>query len=61
MTFPPQAVEADSLRAADIPLVSAPGTWDEVDACAAHEALLRFGPAEVLERAERLGDLFALR
>jgi bifunctional non-homologous end joining protein LigD len=49
-----------SLRAADIPLVSAPVTWDEVESCARGDARLTFDPALVLERVERLGDLFTL-
>jgi bifunctional non-homologous end joining protein LigD len=50
-----------SLRARPRPTVSAPVTWDEVDACAAGSDpdALRFEAADVLERAERLGDLFA--
>jgi bifunctional non-homologous end joining protein LigD len=50
-----------SLRARPFPTVSAPVTWDEVDACATKGAEddLRFEASAVLERAERLGDLFA--
>jgi bifunctional non-homologous end joining protein LigD len=44
-----------SLRANVLPLVSAPVSWDEVSA--GGESLW-FGPAEALERIERLGDLF---
>lgn len=44
-----------SLRANVLPLVSAPVSWEEV---AAGGESLRFGPAEALERVERLGDLF---
>jgi bifunctional non-homologous end joining protein LigD len=44
-----------SLRANVVPLVSAPVSWEEVET--GGEAL-RFGPAEALERIERLGDLF---
>jgi bifunctional non-homologous end joining protein LigD len=47
-----------SLRAADIPLVSAPVTWGEVERCARGEQRLMFAPASVLERMDRLGDLF---
>lgn len=47
-----------SLRARPEPTVSTPVTWDEVEACAAGEALLRFDAGEVLDRVERLGDLF---
>jgi bifunctional non-homologous end joining protein LigD len=43
-----------SLRAADEPSVSAPVTWDEVEAVQAPPA---FAPAEVLARVERDGDL----
>jgi bifunctional non-homologous end joining protein LigD len=45
-----------SLRAAAVPLVSAPVSWEEVER--AGESLW-FGPTEALERIERLGDLFA--
>jgi bifunctional non-homologous end joining protein LigD len=45
-----------SLRANVVPLVSAPVSWEEV--ARGSEGLL-FGPAEALERIERLGDLFA--
>ena len=48
-----------SLRATRRPTVSTPLAWDEVAAAAAHPRGLVFGPAEVLERVERLGDLFA--
>jgi bifunctional non-homologous end joining protein LigD len=50
-----------SLRGTADPSVSAPVTWDEVRDCERHgdPARLRFGPAEVLDRVERLGDLFA--
>ena len=41
-----------SLRASDVPLVSAPVSWEEVQA----GAELWFGPGEVLARIERLGD-----
>jgi bifunctional non-homologous end joining protein LigD len=44
-----------SLRAADVPLVSAPVLWSELEA----GEQLWFGPGEVLERVERMGDLFA--
>jgi bifunctional non-homologous end joining protein LigD len=54
-------VNVYSLRAKDRPTVSTPVTWDEVRAC--HEAgdpdLLVFDAAQVLERAETEGDLFA--
>ena len=45
-----------SLRANAVPLVSMPLAWEEVEQS---EARLHFGPAEALERIERLGDLFA--
>ncbi|MGH3344522.1 MAG: non-homologous end-joining DNA ligase [Carbonactinosporaceae bacterium] len=47
-----------SLRARAEATVSAPVTWDEVGAC--RDAVqLRFPAAQVLERVERYGDLFA--
>ncbi|MBD0328751.1 MAG: ATP-dependent DNA ligase [Thermoleophilia bacterium] len=48
-------VAAYSLRAGPTPTVSTPVTWDEVEGGAS----LVFGPAEVLARVERVGDLFA--
>jgi bifunctional non-homologous end joining protein LigD len=50
-----------SLRANARPTVSTPVSWDEVaDACDAREAeRLVFETADVLERVERLGDLYA--
>ncbi len=50
-----------SLRARSRPTVSTPVTWDEVDRCAASgdPALLTFEAPAVLDRVERLGDLFA--
>ena len=49
-----------SLRAGRQPTASAPLTWDEVMAFATGEEPARqFGPAEVLQRAERHGDLLA--
>jgi bifunctional non-homologous end joining protein LigD len=47
-----------SLRARPEPTVSTPVTWDEVAACAAGETPLRFQWRDVLDRVERLGDLF---
>jgi bifunctional non-homologous end joining protein LigD len=47
-----------SLRAKSYPTVSAPVTWDEVAVCA-DGGELSFTAREVLERVERLGDLFA--
>jgi bifunctional non-homologous end joining protein LigD len=50
-----------SLRAASVPLVAAPLRWDEVArvAASADERPLRLGPAEVLSRLRRDGDLLA--
>ena len=47
-----------SLRARPRPTVSTPVTWDEVEA-AADGAPLSFEAADVLERVESMGDLFA--
>jgi bifunctional non-homologous end joining protein LigD len=48
-----------SLRARPEPTVSAPVTWEEVDACARKRdpVLLRFEAPEVLDRVGRHGDL----
>jgi bifunctional non-homologous end joining protein LigD len=51
-------VAAYSLRARPTPTVSTPVSWDEVEAGAAGEPL-SFEAAEVLDRIEDLGDLFA--
>jgi bifunctional non-homologous end joining protein LigD len=50
-----------SLRAGSLPLASTPLSWDEVERAAAtgDAASLRFGPADVLARVARRGDLFA--
>jgi bifunctional non-homologous end joining protein LigD len=48
-----------SLRARHDPTVSTPVTWDEVERCAADGVELRFEAADVLERVEERGDLFA--
>ena len=50
-----------SLRATDRPQVSTPLDWAEVESVAggADPASLVFSPAEVLERVERVGDLFS--
>ncbi len=50
-----------SLRAVTTPVVSTPLTWDEVAAGASGKsrAVRPFGPTEVLERVDRLGDLLA--
>lgn len=47
-----------SLRARPHPTVSTPVTWDEIDTAASGESL-SFEAPEVLDRVERLGDLFA--
>ena len=47
-----------SLRAREHPTVSTPVTWDEVSACRT-VADLTFTAPEVLDRADKLGDLFA--
>jgi bifunctional non-homologous end joining protein LigD len=47
-----------SLRAREQPWVSTPLTWDEVEACK-KPADLQFRSAQVLERVEGHGDLFA--
>lgn len=50
-----------SLRAMDRPAVATPVTWEEIEAAlaAGDERLLSFGPADVLDRLERLGDPLA--
>ncbi len=48
-----------SLRARVRPWVSTPVTWDEVEACADGRTELRFEAADVLDRVDTLGDLFA--
>ncbi|HET8931697.1 MAG TPA: non-homologous end-joining DNA ligase [Acidimicrobiales bacterium] len=45
-----------SLRGRDEPWVSTPLTWDEVEACREPDDVL-FGPEEVAERLDTLGDL----
>jgi bifunctional non-homologous end joining protein LigD len=49
-----------SLRAADVPSVSTPIGWDEVEAAAARagDESLSFGPREVVERVRADGDPF---
>jgi bifunctional non-homologous end joining protein LigD len=47
-----------SLRARPRPTVSTPVSWDEVEAAAGGQPL-SFEASEVLERVDRLGDLFA--
>jgi bifunctional non-homologous end joining protein LigD len=51
-------VSVYSLRAKSRPTVSTPVTWDEVEACTSPEDLV-FTSDEVLERVEKMGDLFA--
>ena len=48
-----------SLRARERPWVSAPVTWDEVEAGAAGHTDLRFEAEDVLKRIDDQGDLFA--
>jgi bifunctional non-homologous end joining protein LigD len=50
-----------SMRATERPMVSAPLTWDEVEAVATKKdaALGMFDVTQVLERIESMGDLFA--
>ena len=50
-----------SLRALESPSVSAPVSWDEVEAAAGADAPvgLSFGPTDVFRRLEEQGDLFA--
>ena len=49
-----------SLRAKDQPTVSTPVSWQEVEQCLRQEKpeLLVFTSAQVLERVEKIGDLF---
>jgi bifunctional non-homologous end joining protein LigD len=51
-------IAAYSLRGRDLPTVSTPVTWAEVDACTSVSDLT-FTAADVLERAERETDLLA--
>jgi bifunctional non-homologous end joining protein LigD len=56
-----QLVAPYSIRATPVPRVSTPLGWGEVEQAVAtnRPGALRFGPAEVLARLERVGDLFA--
>ena len=55
-----QTIAPYSLRAMRRPAVSAPISWPEVDALAASGGPARgIGPAEMLERVNSVGDLFA--
>ncbi len=47
-----------SLRGRDVPTVSTPISWDEVSDCADGE-YLSFEAADVIERIDALGDIFA--
>lgn len=48
-----------SMRARSAPTVSTPVTWDEVDRAAHGTVALSFTIHDVIERVERLGDLFS--
>jgi bifunctional non-homologous end joining protein LigD len=50
-----------SVRARELPTVSTPVTWDEVEGCRAQRSaeLLSFDTAQVLGRVDEQGDLFA--
>jgi bifunctional non-homologous end joining protein LigD len=54
-------VNVYSLRAKDYPTVSTPVTWEEVDAVAHSKKAtsLSFESKEVLQRVDKMGDLFA--
>jgi bifunctional non-homologous end joining protein LigD len=56
-----QTVAPYSLRGLPLPTVATPVTWDEVERAAEADdsSVLTFMPDDVLERVERLGDLFA--
>jgi bifunctional non-homologous end joining protein LigD len=50
-----------SLRAKELPSVSTPITWDELETALKKRSakMLAFGPEDVLKRVEKHGDLFA--
>lgn len=48
-----------SLRGQDVPTVSTPITWKEVERAAKKKSVLNFRSDEVLKRVEKMGDLFA--
>ncbi len=50
-------IAAYSLRGLDPPTVSTPLTWEEVEGCRKASDLV-FGPSDVLDRLDDLGDLF---
>jgi bifunctional non-homologous end joining protein LigD len=54
-------IAAYSLRAREAPTASTPVTWEEVAKCEKRgdPDLLRFEATDVLDRVERMGDLFA--
>jgi bifunctional non-homologous end joining protein LigD len=54
-------IAAYSLRAREAPTASTPVTWEEVEKCEkrANPDLLRFEATDVLDRVNRMGDLFA--
>ena len=56
-----QTVAPYSLRGLPVPTVATPVTWEEVERAADADdpGSLTFLPGDVLERVERLGDLFA--
>lgn len=64
-TFSKTTVCAYSLRGTDVPQVSAPLTWDEVEAASGAVSapetarMLTFGPADVLARCDLGGDAFS--
>lgn len=53
-------IAAYSLRGVEQPSVATPLTWDELAAVDETQSRFRYSPAEVLERLDRLGDLWAV-